>query len=969
MKHCGKKLLGLLAAAALCLAVGVGAGAEEPEVVTEPGANEPEFESADEWLEYYTAMYPVETYADPVALQSGGDYGFSVSNGYTVTIPSDVTVDSETGSGTLQISGSLHPYRELTIGINSENKFNLKSSDDENFTLAYTLSAETDIGTFDSANNKLTYSTSDTQADIDTNLNVNVTENEETAKLSGDYTDRLTFTFSYRVKQYTITYEGNGGTTQDTKGVTAERISKAYECGQYATLAANPAFTYTKDGKKQTFVGWSTSETVSGTDKIYAPGVSVETLWPDGVMDKNTKTLYAQWKETNAQEYTVNFYLESQSSSGWTSPSYTYEKNPVTLTLELEPGATKMWNAGELMAMGVITAAKTDKHNRRLTDAECKTYWEDQTESVTVPTESSTAINVYVNRKKVTLNLNAITISKDGTYTKQANLTDGTNRLATVELWVENSKIQQTGTGESDDFYTPYTYGAEYTFKNLIKSNDNYEYVGYFYNKNESWKGENLGSSEDIKNYLNKDGVVTAGTFPTDGISGTLVGYLDSTLVDITKTQTLYLIFKEKDDSASTEKQLCYKANGGTGDDKTDSYDTTATLQKCEFKAPEGKQFAGWSTTQIVTSNDDLYQPGTALSDVDWGGQMLGDSRTLYAQWGEDCAIDIYYETNDSTQGVASGSNHTRKSICDVKTIHKVLLTGKPYTWTNPKLTEVGEVDKWKNKTYTIQSVQTSGNKIIAERVMYSIDLNVAVWNAETGKYEKTDEGTNNWGRTNVYVNGKIPTNVNGDREIGNWISDYYTGHPYGLTCEFKDITPMNNYKILGWKLNGNIGNVTGKENYGDGPAQIKQWEQDKTELDVEIIADNKGSEGDGYVEGNIVVWLFVEKTNTTQTTTDTDTTKDTTTPSDDAGTDDSDSTTDADGNVIIPGVTDTDDTTEPDAGSDSASTGTKKDEDDASSSAGTGKGTDADDTDEDGNLLGYGLDAPDPAVETDADA
>ena len=210
MKHCAKKLLGFAFALALCLAVGGTALAQTPEFADVPAAL-PEQE-----------MLAYEPYAAPAAagMNTTGDIA---TDGYQVTIPTTVTVDSTTAKGELMVKAQLKQYRTLNIGIESNNKWKLAYDDT---TAADTPKVDYTLTTDDREdgkaiahyeNNTLHYGTgeldsNDPQYDsttgarkFATNFSVNVKDPSQ-ATMSGTYSDTLTFTFDL-VKQcvtYTI---------------------------------------------------------------------------------------------------------------------------------------------------------------------------------------------------------------------------------------------------------------------------------------------------------------------------------------------------------------------------------------------------------------------------------------------------------------------------------------------------------------------------------------------------------------------------------------------------------------------------------------------------------------------------------------------------------------------------------------------------------------------------------------------
>lgn len=112
MKHCAKKLLGLAFALALCLAVGGTALAQTPEFADVLAAL-PE----QEMLAYEPNVAMAE---DTTTI------GDIATNGYQVTIPTTVTVESGENKGELEVNAKLKQYRTLNIGIESPNNWKLK---------------------------------------------------------------------------------------------------------------------------------------------------------------------------------------------------------------------------------------------------------------------------------------------------------------------------------------------------------------------------------------------------------------------------------------------------------------------------------------------------------------------------------------------------------------------------------------------------------------------------------------------------------------------------------------------------------------------------------------------------------------------------------------------------------------------------------------------------------------------------
>lgn len=124
------------------------------------------------------------------------------------------------------------------------------------------------------------------------------------------------------------------------------------------------------------------------------------------------------------------------------------------------------------------------------------------------------------------------------------------------------------------------------------------------------------------------------------------------------------------------KKGLTYIANGGTGGTESVNdgnpprsnvlYEDDGTLKtpaELNITAPDGKSFAGWSTSADYPTTGKLYKPGANVRDVTWGSYddtskrpNLNDvtdaqKRELYAIWGYDITVQFEdekgYSTND----------------------------------------------------------------------------------------------------------------------------------------------------------------------------------------------------------------------------------------------------------------------------------------------------------------------------------
>lgn len=235
MKHCAKKLLGLAFALALCLAVGGTALAQTPEFADMPDAL-PELEMLD---------YEANVTAEP-GMNTAGSIE---TDGYTVTIPTTVTVDSEDNTtSTLMVTADVRQMRTLTITLDSKNNWQLRHESGQ-VQAGYSLTADPAIGSSYSGKNMWMYNevgadrktkkpelhlivAQKAKDDFDINwkdsfnvpLTVQVT-NPSQATMSGTYSDTVSFEFAITHKScityFINVYEQELQLTADGKSVEA----------------------------------------------------------------------------------------------------------------------------------------------------------------------------------------------------------------------------------------------------------------------------------------------------------------------------------------------------------------------------------------------------------------------------------------------------------------------------------------------------------------------------------------------------------------------------------------------------------------------------------------------------------------------------------------------------------------------------------------------------------------------------
>ena len=111
------------------------------------------------------------------------------TSGYTITIPSDVDIDKDSGKGSFAVTGKMDAQTELDVSVSSQNGYKLKNKNQE---ISYSL----DKGSFHIDNIK--------SADMKSfDENFNITLANTNTNYSGPYKDRLAF----NIQCHKYTYE------------------------------------------------------------------------------------------------------------------------------------------------------------------------------------------------------------------------------------------------------------------------------------------------------------------------------------------------------------------------------------------------------------------------------------------------------------------------------------------------------------------------------------------------------------------------------------------------------------------------------------------------------------------------------------------------------------------------------------------------------------------------------------------
>lgn len=116
------------------------------------------------------------------------------TSGYTITIPSDVDIDKDSGKGSFAVTGKVKAQSTIDISIQSKNGYKLKDKSGE---LPYNI----DKKSFSIDNSR-------SASDISLNEEFNIVSKTNT-KVSGYYTDSLTFGITGKKYEYELDVNGN----------------------------------------------------------------------------------------------------------------------------------------------------------------------------------------------------------------------------------------------------------------------------------------------------------------------------------------------------------------------------------------------------------------------------------------------------------------------------------------------------------------------------------------------------------------------------------------------------------------------------------------------------------------------------------------------------------------------------------------------------------------------------------------
>lgn len=780
MKYCAKKLLGLAFALALCLAVGGTALAQTPEFAEAPAAL-PEQEMLA--YEQNVTAEPGTNTIDKLATE-----------GYQVTIPTTVTVESGTDTSELKITAEMKQWRTLEIDIASNNSWKL-AYDGAAGTNApqvdYTLSEGTsddvpadcewqyqpDTKTLSFSTTKMQPGTSleeDMKRVRSSSYELPITvPTPSQATMSGTYSDTVSFEFDLTKQCFTYiinVYGQEVELTSEASGTSSD-FGKKYKGLQAVNMAGNANAPYTEQYVLE--YGINPDGTVMGA----APGAWQHTVPTAGekrkAVDGTEKTFTAE----DAADYALRWETLDQ--------------------VTIDPAGDYATSE----AAGDKTKTKTIDRNLVR-----KWYWLDVNGATDYAGDSE---DIHGNQG-----------ARISGYVNMQVSVDGTNWSS----WFWQS--------DGDDYWGQFPYGIHF------KLGFHHVKNGYVYDTGTNGGVKIIANKQEVEtDFGKKEGDTTYYVY-----TGELTG--EPTGKDLSNNVRYCYI-------PCYKKGLTYMANQGTGGKEdvngANKPRTNVLYQEgYELESPEQLKiappstdmvFAGWSTKSTYTTGDTLYQPGALVRTVNWENytdqtdlnkrpQLNGtqdiQKRELYAIWGYKTDIKIAFENQwGSTDKDATGVFATvqKRGFEHEKTLKtdEIVIPGQKLTlkMSDPDVTAAIDaattaVDSSATKekiwdlaqTYTITVPQNKTATLRFEILRKRYLLNVMAVRSTGGYTVETPTGATDaakYGKFHVKSNDKYQTS-------GNKVSVYQWLRNYGGSYEVCDVEANTGYRFVGFMIPATTG-------------------------------------------------------------------------------------------------------------------------------------------------------------------
>lgn len=842
MKHCAKKLLSLAFALALCLAVGGTALAQTPEFADVPAAL-PEQEML---------AYEPNVTAEP-GMKTTGDIA---TDGYQVTIPTTVEVNSGENKDKLKVKAQLKQWRTLNIGITSQNSWQLKYQDAaagaDTPKVDYTLSEGTsddvpadcewqyqpDTKTLSFSTTKMQPGTSleeDMKRVRSSSYELPITvPTPSQATMSGTYSDTVRFEFDLTKQCFTYiinVYGQEVELTSEASGTSSD-FGKKYKGLQAVNMAGNANAPYTEQYVLE--YGINPDGTVMGA----APGAWQHTVPTAGekrkAVDGTEKTFTAE----DAADYALRWETLDQ--------------------VTIDPAGDYATSE----AAGDKTKTKTIDRNLVR-----KWYWLDVNGATDYAGDSE---DIHGNQG-----------ARISGYVNMQVSVDGTNWSS----WFWQS--------DGDDYWGQFPYGIHF------KLGFHHVKNGYVYDTGTNGGVKIIANKQEVEtDFGKKEGDTTYYVY-----TGELTG--EPTGKDLSNNVRYCYI-------PCYKKGLTYMANQGTGgkEDVNGANKPRTNVLYQEGYALESPEqlkiappsadmvFAGWSTKSTYTTGDTLYQVGDTVAPDAWenytdpkdlnkrpqlNGAQDKQKRELYAIWKKPYTVKVQFggiigwttwdDANQSFPEKLQGGDKFDEPAVELGTAYAYGNTSLTLSATENKTVWTALQDKIKAKTsdiagaaqpdavwqlkneYTTTRLPANGEVTIQiKRKRYLLNVIPALLHSD-GTYSPVSNATD----AEQYGTFRLKS-CGAEQTQGGKVSYYQHMRNYGGSYQIYDVKANAGYLFVGFErptdkgptTTEGTGNLTGKNTdihyFGDslgreytGDTIYVMYKKDMVTFDY-----NGGTTGDG---------------------------------------------------------------------------------------------------------------------------
>lgn len=426
------------------------------------------------------------------------------TSGYTITIPSDVDIDKDSGKGSFAVTGKVKAQSTIDVSIQSKNGYKLK---DKNGELPYSI----DKKSFSIDNSR-------SASDIPLNEEFNIVSKTNT-KVSGYYTDSLTFDITGKKHEYRLDVNGSldgGGAGDGT--LSGYGIFDVYVDGKLVKKDADDFCQCIPYGSV-----WELKNIRSLDGYHYEESVKVPTK---GVIGENVEDITSTYRTTHVNlkfytnKLTINYHADGATKLlDWSTKPDSYKD---ISGVDIFHSTTDIYGAAYSNGVAGLTDAYrlSGKQGYKVLDG----YWKinktgEQKYSDNIGFKNTENCAEYLgvlkelNKGDVTIDLYPIWEPLLNTITYDAN--GGTLSTAKTQQFYtgtsykapENSKsFSGTSTDDCEDLgYYNYLFGNKLTISTKIRFNSSDDTLPQKLQEffcNYEWGGFGLGLGEDARPYF-----------------------------------------------------------------------------------------------------------------------------------------------------------------------------------------------------------------------------------------------------------------------------------------------------------------------------------------------------------------------------------------------------------------------------------------------------------------------------------